>query len=172
MKKQKFLSREQIADRVVELGAAITADYQDDELVLLGILNGAFIFTADLCRTIDLPLVLDFVRVASYGEETFSSGTISFTKDVELEIRDKDVLLVEDIIDTGRTIMYLKDLFQKRGCRSVKICTLVNKTERRELQIKPDYVGFTVAEGFLLGYGLDSAQHYRQLPAIYKLIEE
>lgn len=159
-----------ISKRVGELADAITEDHVDDELVVVGILNGAFIFAADLVRKINLPLQIDFVRVASYGTNTYSSGEIRFTKDIELAIVDKDVLLVEDIVDTGRTISYLKDVFLERKVKSVKVCALIDKQERREIEVKLDYVGFTIQTGFVVGYGLDYAERYRNQPEIYQLL--
>lgn len=163
------LSREEIARRTTELGAAITRDYAGCRLVVIGILKGAFIFTADLVRAIELPLEIDFVRVASYGPETCSSGDLKLTKDVELPLAGKDILLVEDIVDTGRTVACLKELFKRHQPRSVRICALIDKKERQEIDVAVDYLGFTVARGFLVGYGLDYAEHHRQYPAVYHL---
>ncbi|MFZ5764364.1 MAG: hypoxanthine phosphoribosyltransferase [Thermodesulfobacteriota bacterium] len=166
--KKLILSSAQIAERVTELGRQISRDYAGRPLVLVGVLNGAFIFMADLARAIDLPVRIDFVRVASYGM-TSSAGQLSFIKDVELPLTDADVLLVEDIIDTGRTIARLKEHFQAKGAASVRVCALIDKTERREVQIEADYVGFPVAEGFLVGYGLDFAEQHRNLADVYHL---
>lgn len=166
--KKLILSRKQIAERVTELGRQISRDYAGRPLVLVGVLNGAFIFMADLARAIDLPVRIDFVRVASYGM-TSSAGQLSFIKDVELPLADADVLLVEDIIDTGRTIARLKEHFQTKGAASVRVCALIDKTERREVQIEADYVGFPVPEGFLVGYGLDFAEQHRTLADVYDL---
>ncbi len=159
-----------IASRVRELGEMIRRDYKGRPLVLVGILNGAFIFTADLARAIELPLEVDFIRVASYGSGTNSSGTVRLTKDIELAIAGKEVLLVEDIVDTGRTIAWLTETIAARGPASLKICALIDKQERREVAVTVDYAGFTVAEGFLVGYGLDCAEQYRNLPAVYRLL--
>ncbi|MFP7753845.1 hypoxanthine phosphoribosyltransferase [Thermodesulfobacteriota bacterium B35] len=156
-----------IQQRVAELGQEIRRDYQGRQPVLLGILNGAFIFMADLARAIDLELEIDFIRVASYGNSTSSSGQIRLTKEVELDIAGKDVLLVEDIVDTGTTIAWLQDYFTAHQAASVRICCLIDKQERREIDVAIDYRGFTVAEGFLVGYGLDYAEKYRNLPAVY-----
>ena len=167
--KKCVLSRHEIANKVKELGQRITRDFADDNLLLIGVLNGAFIFTADLAREIDLPLQIDFIRVASYGAGSSSSGTITFTKDVELPVTVKKIVLVEDIIDTGRTIARLQQHFLQSGAASVQICALIDKKERREMEVHPDYVGFEVAEGFLVGYGLDFAEQYRNLPDVYHL---
>ncbi len=169
MTKKIVLSREKINKRVIELGRIISKDYQGKKLVLVGVLNGAFVFMADLARSIDLEVEIDFIRVASYGHNSTSSGRITLSKDTELDLSGRDVLLVEDIIDTGRTIAFLKDYFGRQKANSVKICTLIDKTERREVEVKADYGGFVVSEGFLVGYGLDFAGQYRQLPEIYHL---
>ncbi|MEJ2033342.1 MAG: hypoxanthine phosphoribosyltransferase [Deltaproteobacteria bacterium] len=164
-----IFSREEIARRTRELGEAITRDYAGCRLVVIGILKGAFIFTADLVRAIDLPLEIDFIRVASYGSKSCSSGDLKLTKDVELPLAGKDVLLVEDIVDTGRTVACLKELFERHQPRSVRICALIDKKERREMDAEIDYIGFTVAKGFLVGFGLDYAERHRQYPAVYHL---
>ncbi len=167
--KKMILSRDEIAKRVIELGKQITRDFADDELLLVGVLNGAFIFTADLARAIDLSLQIDFIRVTSYGSKSTPDKSITFTKDIELDISGKQILLVEDIIDTGRTISYLKKYFQQQGARNVHICTLIDKKERREVDIEADYSGFEIAQGFLVGYGLDYAEQYRHLADIFHL---
>lgn len=167
--KKLVLSETAIAERVRELGAQITRDYQGRQLLVVGILNGAFIFTADLARAIDLPLKVDFVRVASYGSGTCPSGELCLTKDIELPVDGMDILLVEDIIDTGRTIVALKEKFSSQNPRSVRICTLIDKKERREISVDADYAGFAVAEGFLVGYGLDCAEQFRNLAGVFAL---
>jgi len=168
--KELVISEADIQKRVKMLGAAISADYADKPLVLICILNGAFIFMADLARQITPPVEIDFVRVSSYGGNTYSSGTIAFTKDIELDITGKDVLLVEDIVDTGRTLARLKEIFSARKPRSLKICTLINKTERRETEVEIDYFGFAIDHGFLVGYGLDYAEQHRHYPEVYHLL--
>ena len=170
IEKQEVVSRQDIATRVTELGQAISRDYAGRRLVMIGILNGAFIFMADLVREIELPIEIDFIRVSSYGSATCSSGAIQCTKDTELALAGKDVLLVEDIVDTGRTLACLKDLFAARKAQSVRICALIDKKERRTVEVTVDYAGFEVAEGFLVGYGLDHAEQHRQYPAIYKIV--
>ncbi len=167
--KKLILSQQEIARRVVELGHEISALYQDRPLVLVGVLNGAFIFMADLARSLTINVEIDFVRVASYGMSSTSSGSISLSKDVGLDLTDKDVLLVEDIVDTGRTLAWLKEFFHDKGATSVRLCTLINKKERRQAAVEPDFSGFDVDEGFLVGYGLDCAEQYRNLAAIYHL---
>lgn len=170
IEKEEVISKNDIARRVKELGQAITRDYSGRQLVVIGILNGAFIFLADLIREIELPLEIDFIRVSSYGAGTSSSGAIQCTKDTELALAGKDVLLVEDIVDTGRTLARLKELLTARQAQSVRVCALIDKKERREVEVAVDYPGFAVAEGFLVGYGLDHAEQHRQYPAIYKIV--
>ncbi|OKY76338.1 MAG: hypoxanthine phosphoribosyltransferase [Desulfobulbaceae bacterium DB1] len=166
--KKIILDRQKIAERVTELGRQISHDFRNDQLILIGVLNGAFIFMADLARAIDLPLQIDFIRVASYGMKS-SSGRLAFMKDVELPLDGKNILLVEDIIDTGRTITRLKQHFQAKGAASVRVCALIDKKERREVEVEADYTGFSVPEGFLVGYGLDFAEQHRNLADVYHL---
>jgi hypoxanthine phosphoribosyltransferase len=154
----------QLQGKVVELGEKITADYRGQDLVLIGILKGAVPFIADLTRAIDLPLVYDLMAVSSYGAATKSTGTVRILKDIELSIEGKDVLIVEDIIDTGLTLQYLRDNLQRRQPRSLKICALLDKPSRRRVEIKADYNGFTIPDAFVVGYGLDYAEQYRNLP--------
>ncbi|MGV1100974.1 hypoxanthine phosphoribosyltransferase [Thiovibrio sp. JS02] len=170
IEKEVVLSEREIAAKVKELGAAISRDYAGRPLVVIGILNGAFIFLADLVREIALPIEIDFIRVASYGGSTCSSGTINFTKDIEIGIEGKEVLLVEDIVDTGRTIACLKDILAAKKAGSVRICALIDKKERREVEVTVDYAAFEIREGFLVGYGLDCAEQHRHYPAVYKII--
>lgn len=166
---KEILRAEQIQERVKELGKQIASDYTGKKLVILGVLNGAFIFTADLCRAIDLELEVDFIRVASYGDATHSSGTIRLSKPSELDLTGKEVLLVEDIVDTGHTMAWLINHFSEIGAESVKICALIDKSERREVEIDVDYVGFEIEKGFLVGYGLDYSEIHRNLPNIISL---
>ncbi|MEW6220103.1 MAG: hypoxanthine phosphoribosyltransferase [Thermodesulfobacteriota bacterium] len=166
--KELVLSESAIAQRVQELGQMITRDYAGRSLVVVGILKGAFIFMADLVRHIDLPLEIDFVRVASYGAGT-TSGELRFTKDIEVAVAGRDVLLVEDIVDTGRTVAFLRDIITCHEPSSLRICALIDKKERRDVPCWVDYVGFDVHEGFLVGYGLDCAEQYRNLAAVYHL---
>ena len=170
VEKEEVVSKQDIARRVKELGRAITRDYSGRRLVVIGILNGAFIFLADLVREIELPIEIDFIRVSSYGSSTCSSGVIQCSKDTELDLAGKDVLLVEDIVDTGRTIACLRELLAARKAESVRVCALIDKQERRTVDVTVDYAGFAVSEGFLVGYGLDHAQQHRHYPAIYKLV--
>ncbi len=161
-----MLSREEIQKRVSELGAAITRDYADRALVLICVLKGSFVFAADLARSIDLPLRIDFLGVRSYGEGTETSGVVQITQDLSRPIEHEDVLIVEDIVDTGLTIAHLMDLLRTRQPRSVKICALLHKPARSRIQMKIDYLGFTIEDKFVVGYGLDVAERHRNLPYI------
>lgn len=165
----EIISEELIKKRIIELGKQITDDYNSKEIVVIGILKGAFIFMADLVRHIDCRVKMDFVRLASYGSSCDSSGTVCITKDIELDVNGKDVLVVEDIIDTGHTLKYFSEVLKLHNCKSVKICCLIDKKERREVEIQADYVGFQVEKGFLVGYGLDYAEDYRHLKGIFHL---
>lgn len=168
-KQELILSQQQIEDRISELGARISADYIDKNLVMIGVLNGSFIFLADLVRKVSVPHQIDFIRVASYGSSSKSSGKISLSKDVELDLSGRDIVLVEDIVDTGSTLHWLVHYFTRNKVRSVRTCALIDKKERREVDVTVDYVGFTLKKGFLVGYGLDYAERYRHLPQIYSL---
>lgn len=160
------LTKEEIDRRIAALGAQITADYQGKDLLVVGVLNGAVFVTADLVRAIDLPCLLDFVGVSSYGDSTQSSGTITMTKEPSISPNGKDVLLVEDVLDTGRSLQRLKAFYEKLGAKSVKICTMLDKPEAHLVPITADYAGGTVGNEFIVGYGLDYAQRYRNLPYI------
>jgi hypoxanthine phosphoribosyltransferase len=166
---KKVLGKTVIRARVEELGRQITADYRGKQLVLLGVLNGAFVFAADLCRAIDLDLEIDFIRVASYGSNTESSGVIRLTKAPELDVSGKEVLLVEDIVDTGATMAWLREHLRSSGAASVRICALIDKKERRTVPVEVEYAGFHLDKGFLVGYGLDCGERHRNLPAVYTL---
>ncbi len=167
--KKLIISRRAIENRVKELGQVITLDYSGKQLVVIGVLNGAFVFMADLVREIDLPLEIDFVRIASYGSKTYSSEEIRLTKGIELSIRGKDVLLVEDIVDTGRSLAFIKEVMEGLGPKSIAVCVLIDKKERRQLPLDINYRGFKVREGFLVGYGLDYAEKHRHYHEIYHL---
>lgn len=169
--RKRILSQKDISRRIRELGAAITEDYADSSLLVIGVLNGAFIFMADLVREIKLDIEIDFVRVASYGMSTSTSGTIRFSKDVELDTTGKDILIVEDIVDTGLTLAALYTYLEERGANSIRTCALVAKKERRRAEVDIDYTGFEVEKGFLIGYGLDCREKYRQLSDIFHLTE-
>lgn len=161
-----MLPREEIQKRVHELGAQITKDYKDGALVLICVLKGSFVFAADLMRAIDLPLRVDFLGVRSYGEGTETSGVVQITQDLSRPIEHEDIVLVEDIVDTGLTIAHLMDLLRTRNPRSVKVCSLLHKPSRARIQVKVDYLGFTIEDKFVVGYGLDFAEKHRNLPFI------
>ena len=154
-----------------DLADAISRDLKGKEVVLVGVLNGAFIFLADLARYLKVPHKVDFTRLASYGSGLVSSGSITVTKDIETDIEGKEVVIVEDIIDTGITMAFLRERLEKRRPASIRICTLIDKKRRRETSIDADYVGFDLDEGFIVGYGLDFDERFRCLPDIY-VIEE
>lgn len=168
LKDKMLLTKEQIAARVKELGAQITNDYEDadGDLVLVGILKGAVVFFADLIREIDLPLSMDFMAISSYGSATKSSGVVRIMKDLDKDIVGKHVLVVEDIIDSGLTLSFLKENLLSRGAASLRICTLLDKPERRKVDLHVDYAGFQIPDEFVVGYGLDYAEVYRNLPDI------
>ena len=165
--KRCLISREDLARRVQELAGEISRDYQGRDLVMVGVLKGAFIFLADLVRELSSPVEIDFVRLASYGGSTSPTGEVQITKDVELSLEGLDVLIVEDIMDLGFTLDFLKRHLATHQANSVKICVLVDKRERRQVEVPLDYVGFVVEKGFLVGYGLDCGEKMRTLPEIY-----
>jgi len=161
-----MLSREQIAERVCELGAQIAKDYAGRRLVLVCVLKGSFVFTSDLARAIDGTLRIEFLGVRSYGEGTSSSGVVQITQDLSKPIEGEDILIVEDIVDTGLTIAHLLDLLRTRKPASVKVCSLLHKPARSRVVVPIDYLGFTIEDKFVVGYGLDWAENYRNLPFI------
>jgi hypoxanthine phosphoribosyltransferase len=167
-----MLSAPAIAQRVQELGAAIAQDYAGRTPLLVCVLKGSFVFAADLARAVDLPVQVDFLGVRSYGEGTETSGVVQITQDLSQPIDHKDVLLVEDIIDTGLTIAHLVDLLRTRGPATVRVCALLHKPARSRVKVSIDYLGFTVEDKFLVGYGLDFAGRYRNLPYIGVLERE
>jgi hypoxanthine phosphoribosyltransferase len=159
-----LISRDRIADRVRELGEKVRKDYEGRSLVLLVVLKGSFVFAADLARAIDLPLSVEFLGVQSYGDSTYTSGVVRITLDLGRSIEGEDVLIVEDIVDTGLTSRYLLDQIAARKARTVKLCALLHKPSRTVAPVNIDYLGFIVEDVFIVGYGLDSAQRYRNLP--------
>lgn len=162
-------SREQIAQRVSELAKAMSADYAGADLVLIGILRGAFVFLADLMRELTVPAGIDFVGAASYGAHSETSGQVMITKEPQLALAGRDIVLVEDIEDSGITLQAIFNKLRELGPRSIRICTLLDKRERRLVDLPLDYVGFTIDRGFVVGYGIDFAERYRCLPDIYRL---
>lgn len=163
---KELLSEEKVDNRIRELGEQITKDYEGEEVFLVCTLKGASFFACELAKRIKLPLTLDFIAVASYGDGTQSSGEVRMIKDLDESIEGKNVIVVEDIVDTGRTLSYLMDILKKRNPRTLKLCSLLDKPERRVVDIKADYTGFEVPDLFVVGYGLDYAQKYRNLPYI------
>lgn len=161
-----LITEEQVQKRLKELGKQLTADYQGKDLLVIGILKGSVIFMSDLVRVIDLPLQLDFMAVSSYGKSTNSSGVVRILKDLDTDIQGKDVLIIEDIVDTGLTLSYLVENLLSRNPASLKICTFLDKPSRRVAKIRPDYNGYEIPDEFVVGYGLDYAEKYRNLPYI------
>lgn len=167
------ISQEQIAARVKELGAMISNDYAGGEVRFISILNGAFIFTADLIREVSVKCEVDFMQVSSYGDSASSSGTLKIKRDISMDIENEDVVIVEDILDTGYTMRNLLNYLRSKNPRSIRVCTLIDKPARRTEEVHADYSGFTFNEDlFLVGYGLDYAQKYRNLPYVAVLKKE
>ncbi len=163
------LKKDDIDKMVAAVARRISSDYQDRELILIGVLKGSFIFLSDLIRKLSIPVKVDFVGVSSYGSGTASSGKIQITKKLEIDIKKKDVLVVEDIVDSGLTLTWLIDYLMSFKPKTIKVCTLLDKIERREKKLILDYVCHVVNEGFLVGYGLDYSEDYRNLPEVYHL---
>ncbi|MDD3156881.1 hypoxanthine phosphoribosyltransferase [Anaeromusa sp.] len=161
-----LLSEEQLRQRVRELGEEISKEYAGKEILMIGVLRGAVMFMADLARAITVPVMIDFMAVSSYGTSTSSSGIVRILKDLDEEVAGKHVLIVEDIIDSGLTLSYLVDNIKSRQPASVRICTLLNKPERRKVDLEVNYNGFVVPDEFVVGYGLDYAEKYRNVPFI------
>ncbi len=166
---QLIIDAEAIAKRVRELGANISEHYGDEPLVMVCVLKGAFIFFADLVRALTIEPEVDFVRLASYGTQTSRKERILFSKDMELSVHGKHVLVVDDIVDTGHSALYLLNVLRMRGAKSLRVCALIDKRERREVDVTVDFPGFVLSEGFVIGYGLDYAERYRHLPSVYTL---
>ena len=169
--KSVLYSEETLRQTVAELGAKISEDYRGRNLLLVSVLKGSVVFMSDLMRSITVPCEIDFMAVSSYGSGVKSSGTVRILKDLDRDIRGYDVLVVEDILDSGKTLNYLMDVLYARNPNSIRICTLFDKPERREVDIYADYKGLTVPDEFIVGYGLDYAEHYRNLPFIGVLKE-
>jgi hypoxanthine phosphoribosyltransferase len=164
-----LISTEELGKRIDELASRINRDYAGESLVLVGILKGAFVFLADLARRLSVPLEIDFVRLASYGGHTETSGKVRITHDLELSVQGRHVLVVEDIVDTGITLAWFLDHLHEHQAKSVKVCALIDKLERRKVEIPIDYVGLSMQQGFLVGYGLDFAEKHRNLAGIYEV---
>lgn len=164
-------SEEQIKRRVKELAAAISRDYEGKELIVIGILKGAFIFVADLIRCLTVPCRVDFIRLASYGAGSVSAGEVVLTKDIEMPIADQDILIVEDIVDSGLTLSFLVELLQASNPRSLKVCVLLDKRARRQVPFEADYVGFAIEDRFVVGYGIDFNEQDRFRPDLCAIKE-
>ncbi|MGC6388228.1 hypoxanthine phosphoribosyltransferase [Ewingella sp. S1.OA.A_B6] len=167
-----MISEQEVKTRIAELGREITGHYRDSgsEMVLVGLLRGSFMFMADLCRTIDVSHEVDFMTASSYGNGMSTTRDVKILKDLDEDIRGKDVLIVEDIIDSGNTLSKVRELLQLRGPKSLAICTLLDKPQRREVDVKVEYVGFAIPDEFVVGYGIDYAQRYRHLPYVGKVV--
>ncbi|MBT8762437.1 hypoxanthine phosphoribosyltransferase [Desulfohalobiaceae bacterium Ax17] len=163
-------SQRDIQARVQELGAQISKDYANEPLVAVCVLKGAFVFFADLMRALTIDPEMDFVRLSSYADQTSTTGKVVFSKDMEISVENKNVLVVEDIVDSGHSINYLTKVLEARKPKSIKICALLDKRERREVDVQVDYPGFVLEKGFVVGYGLDYAEKYRNKDGIYELV--
>jgi hypoxanthine phosphoribosyltransferase len=172
VKGKKLVSKEKIAETVKALGARISKDYEGEELVVVGVLKGGFVFLADLVREISIPIHVDFISVSSYGNSAESSGVVKILKDIDVEIADKHVLIVEDLVDTGLTLLNLKELLKTRNPIDIKVCTILDKPERRKNEQFAEYNGIEIPDEFVVGYGLDYADKYRNLPDVYILDPE
>lgn len=168
-KQKVYLSEEQIRNRVIELGKKITEDYQEKDLICIGTLKGSFIFFSDLVRSIDLPIKIDFLGASSYGNQLTTSGVVKITLDLSMPVANQHVLIVEDIIDTGITMNYLLQNIQLRNPASLKLCSLLLKPTRVQTKVNIDYLGFEIEDHFVVGYGLDAAEQYRNLPYVAQL---
>jgi hypoxanthine phosphoribosyltransferase len=162
-------SRDQITARVRELALRISTDYSGKDLVLIGVLRGAFVFLADLVRQLTIAVKVDFIGAASYGSRTQTSGQVTITKELQLSVSARELLLVEDIEDTGVTLQAIQKKLKELGPQSIKVCALIDKRQRRLVDVPVDYVGFEISEGFIVGYGIDCAEQYRYLPDIYRI---
>lgn len=163
------LKKDDIEHMVVQVASRISSDYQERELVLIGVLKGAYVFLSDLARQMSIPAQVDFIGISSYGADTSSSGKIRLTKDIDIDIKNKDVLIIEDIVDTGLTLSYIVEYLESFSPKTIKVCALIDKRERRKSKVKIDYACHLTDEGFLVGYGLDYSEDYRNLPDIYHL---
>lgn len=163
---RELISEEKVNERIAEMGAKISQDYAGKEVHLIAILKGSVFFACELAKRITVPVTIDFMSVSSYGNSRESSGIVKIAKDLDEPIQGKEVLVVEDIIDSGKTLNHLKPMLMSRGPASLSLCTLLNKPERREVNVDVKYIGFDVPDEFVVGYGLDYAQNYRNLPFI------
>ena len=167
-----LISREKVEERIKEVAKEIEKDYTGKDLVCVGLWKGSVMFMADLIKAIDLDLRIDFMKVSSYGSGTNSTGVVKILKDVDVDLAGKDVLIVEDIIDTGLTILNVKDFLSKKNPNSVRVCTLLDKPSRRVVEVKGEYVGFEIPDEFVVGYGLDLDEKYRNLPFVGRFVRK
>ncbi len=165
-----LFSKKEIEDRICEMANQINQEYNNDEVILIGVLKGSFIFIADLIRKLNVKNNVDFISVSSYGDKTETSGVVRLIKDLDHDISGKNIIVIEDIVDTGLTLKYLVDLLEQREPKSIKICTLLNKVCRRRVELNIDYIGFDIDDYFVVGYGIDYAQKYRSLEYIGNVI--
>jgi hypoxanthine phosphoribosyltransferase len=164
--KQILISEEELAAKVAEMGKRISEDYQGKNLLMVSVLKGSAVFMSDLMRAITIPVTIDFMAVSSYGSGVKTSGVVKIVKDLDIDLAGYDLLIVEDILDSGMTLEYLKSVLEGRGPRSIKIATLLDKPERRQVEVKSDYLGFEIPDMFVVGYGLDFNEKYRNLPFV------
>jgi hypoxanthine phosphoribosyltransferase len=162
-----LFSKKAIEETVARLAQEISADYVNKRVVFIGVLKGAFVFLADLIRQLTIPVEIEFIRIASYGSHKESSGTVTINKDVEISLEEKDVLIIEDIVDTGLSLRFLLDHLRAHNPSSLKVCALIDKKSRREVEVEVDYIGFAMDKGFIVGYGIDFNEGYRALPEIF-----
>ena len=170
MREEVLFTREDISKRVRELGEEITRDYDGKEILVVSLLKGAFVFTADLVREINLPVEIDFLTTSSYGHGQESSGNVKFITDLTVEVKGKDVLIVDDIMDSGITMNEVKEYILSKNPNSVKVCTMLDKPSRRTVDLTPDYVGYEIPDVFIVGYGLNYEQYYRNTPYIFAFV--
>ncbi len=170
MREEVLFTREDISKRVRELGEEITSDYDGKEILVVSLLKGAFVFTADLVREINLPVEIDFLTTSSYGHGQESSGNVKFITDLTVEVKGKDVLIVDDIMDSGITMNEVKEYILSKNPNSVKVCTMLDKPSRRTVELTPDYVGYEIPDVFIVGYGLNYEQYYRNTPYIFAFV--
>ena len=169
---KKLFSKDEINNAIKRIASQIENDYDDEKIVFICLLKGSFMFTSDLIRHIRNPSRIDFIRASSYGSGTCSTGEVTISKDIEEGVQGENVIIVEDIIDSGLTLTRVRDMLQERNPKSIRICALLDKRARRKVEIEGDYVGFTLEDGFVVGYGIDFAEMYRNLPDIFVVTEE
>ncbi|OLS02454.1 hypoxanthine phosphoribosyltransferase [Tissierella creatinophila DSM 6911] len=168
-KREKTLfTREEISSKVKELGEIITSSYEDKDLVIVSLLRGSFIFAADLIREIDMPIEIDFITTSSYGYSETTTGVVNIVHDLRTDIEGKDILIVDDIIDTGFTLLKVIEHLKEKNPKSIKTCVMLDKPSRRKVELAPDFCGFTIPDVFIVGYGLNYGVHYRNIPYIFK----